>query len=290
MQEPPVPELPLVSALVVSYDCAEALPRCLQALEASEDREKMEVIVVDNGSLDGTADVAATFPSVTLLRLPRNFGFVKALNIAMRTAKSEFFLILDPHVAVEPDTVRRLAAILTEEADAVAVAPLLASGGAELFHLPGPATLAAVWRAGRFDPAPAPGETAPVEFAGFGALLVRGYFLKGLRHIDERYAQSWADAELALQVRRAGKKTLLAPAVRATRSQDAPPEYSAAVHTLLAADFTLGAATYAAKHFGFLAGLKIRLAAVLHALVTFQFTRLRYLVEGQKIDGTQSGF
>jgi hypothetical protein len=156
--------------------------------------------------------------------------------------------------------------------------------------MPSPATLGAVWRAGRFAPAPAPdltGETVPVEFAGFGALLVRGYFLKGLRHIDERYSQSWADAELALQVRRAGKKTLLAPAVRAIRHPDAPPDLSPAARALLAADFVLGAATYAGKHFGFLAGLKIRVAAVLHALASFQFTRLRYLLEGQKIDGTQ---
>jgi N-acetylglucosaminyl-diphospho-decaprenol L-rhamnosyltransferase len=303
MQEPQAPELPLVSALVVSFHCAEALRRCLQALEASADRDKMEVVVVDNGSLDGTPDVAAEFPAVTLLRLPRNFGFVKALNIAMRTAKSEFFLIVDPYVSVEPDTVRKLTAKLTEETDAVAVAPLLASETGEprpeLYRLPGLATLGSICRAGRFTSAAAPDlapETAAVEFAGFGALMVRGYFLKGLRYIDERYAQSWADAELAMQVHRSGRNTLLMPTARAVRHGDAPADWPPNARALLEADFILGAATYAAKHFGSLAGLKIRLAAALQALGSalafrdagFRFARLRYLLSGQRIDGTQS--
>jgi GT2 family glycosyltransferase len=295
MQEPQAPELPLVSALVVSFHCAEALRLCLQALEASQERDRMEVIVVDNGSLDGTPDVAAEFPAVTLLRLPRNFGFVKALNIAMRTAKSEFFLIVDPYVTVEPDTVPRLAAKLTEEADAVAVAPRLLSATGEprfeLYRLPTPASIGSIRRAGRFTAAAAPDpaqETAAVEFAGFGALMVRGYFLKGLRYIDEHYAQSWADAELAMQVRRAGRKTLLMPSVRAVRHGDGPPDMPPSALALLEADFILGAATYAGKHFGFLAGLKIRLAAALQALGSFRLARLRHVVTGQRIDGTQS--
>jgi GT2 family glycosyltransferase len=120
---------PQVSVLIVSYNCAAALRRCLQSVEASADRDKMEVLVIDAGSIDGSAAVVADFSQVVLLTLPRNFGFVKALNIGMRTAKAEFYFYLSPHAEVLPDTIPALAARLSGQADAVAVCPLLRPAG-----------------------------------------------------------------------------------------------------------------------------------------------------------------
>src|ERR1017187_6304910 len=81
MEETPIPIR--TSVLVVSYNMAEALRRCLTALDQSNGRETFEILVVDNGSEDDSLAVIDSFPSVTTLRLPRNFGFVKALNIGM---------------------------------------------------------------------------------------------------------------------------------------------------------------------------------------------------------------
>ncbi len=294
MEETPVPLR--TSVLIVSYNMAEPLRRCLTALDRSTGRETFEVIVVDNGSEDDSLGVIDSFPSVTPLRLPRNFGFVKALNIGMRTAKAEFFLFLNPKTEVLPDTVAALTACLDRAADAVAVSPALArpdgQPAALLYKLPRAANLCAIAAAGAFEAAP-PGEsaaeTAPVEMAGLAALLVRGYFLKGLRYIDERYAHSWTDAEVAIQIRRAGKKTILAPAVRAIwhAEDDLKAGMPGAALDLLAADWTLAAATYGSKHFGFVAGLKVRTLGALSALFSFRMRRFSYLAGGQKIDGTQ---
>ncbi|MGD0200150.1 MAG: glycosyltransferase family 2 protein [Bryobacteraceae bacterium] len=304
MEETQTPP-PQVSVLIVCYNRAAALDRCLKALEQSEGRETFEIIVVDNGSLDGSAAVAAEFPAVTLLRLPRNFGLTKALNIAMRTAKAELFLLLNPRTEVQAGTVTGLAAPLAEQSDAVAVCPLLVTPegrpALQLFRLPRPETVAALARAGAFQPADAPegaGDLAAVEFAGFAALMIRGYFLKALRYIDERYAHAWADAEVAVQIRRAGRKTLLAGGVRAVWHQedDLRPTMPADALALLAADWALGAATLAGKHFGFAAGLKVRLATLAAwALAIFRFRdvgfslrRFMCLLSGRKIDGTQT--
>jgi GT2 family glycosyltransferase len=133
-------------------------------------------------------------------------------------------------------------------------------------------------------------------------LLVRSYFLRGLRYIDERYAQSWADAEVAAQIRRAAKKIYLLPVARAVRHDDGDflSSLPADARALLSADWVLGAAAYAGKHFGFLAGLKLRLGAMFAALgqailalvrlreIGYHFSRLRYLLSGQKTDGTQT--
>jgi glycosyltransferase involved in cell wall biosynthesis len=295
VQAPP----PLVSVLVVSYNCAAALRRSLAALEASNDRDKMEILVVDNGSVDGSPEVAAEFPHVILLKLPRNFGYTKAVNIGMRTAKGEFYFCLDPNVEVLPETVTGLAARLTAETDAAGVCPLL-EPAPDLYQLPMPETVSRIARTGAYLPASPPdlaGEKIAVEFPSFAAFMVRSYFLKGLRYIDERYAQTWADAEIALQIRRAGKKILLFPGIRATRRppEEPPPPMPPAVRALLASDWAAGAAVYAGKHFGFFSGLKVRLGAIfasLGSLLRFRdssycFSRLVNVVSGSKVDGTQ---
>jgi GT2 family glycosyltransferase len=295
MEETPIPLR--TSVLIVSYNMAEPLRRCLTALDRSTGRESFEIIVVDNGSEDSSLAVIDSFPSVTPLRLPRNFGFVKALNIGMRTAKGEFFLFLNPKTEVLADTVTALTTRLEEAADAVAVSPVLATPEGQpagiLYKLPSPGNLRAVAAAGQFEAAPVPetgAQTVPVEFAAFAALLVRAYFLKGLRYIDERYAHSWADAEVAIQIRRAGKKTLLAPDVRAIwHAEDGLKQrMPAAALDLLVADWTLAAATYGGKHFGFVAGMKVRLLGALSALFSARLRLFSYLAGGQKIDGTQA--
>jgi hypothetical protein len=295
MEETQTP--PQVSVLVVSYNHAAALRRCLEALERSEERERFEIIVVDNGSQDESVEVMAAFPSVTPLHLPRNFGFTKALNIGMRTAKAEFYCFLNPRTEVGPATIRTLAARLEQEPEAAAVCPAFTdAGGAAvslLYRLPGPENIGALAGAGAYEPAPPPpggDDAAPVELASFACFLTRAYFLKGLRYIDEKYAQSWGDAEISAQIRRSGKKVLHVTSARAVwhTEDDLRASMPAVALTLLAADWTLGAAAFAGKHFGFAAGWKIRITAALGALFSFRFRRFLYLVSGQRVDGTQA--
>src|SRR5947209_14906981 len=78
---------PRVTALVVSRNCAEDLRRCLAGLESTVPRNMLEILVVDNGSRDESATMDSEFPSAQFLRMPKNFGITKALNIGLRTAK-----------------------------------------------------------------------------------------------------------------------------------------------------------------------------------------------------------
>src|SRR5271163_263648 len=72
---------PKVTALIFSYHSAPALRRCLGAIEGSNDRSRIEIIVVDCGSHDESPQLDSEFSSVTILRLPRYFGRTKAFNI-----------------------------------------------------------------------------------------------------------------------------------------------------------------------------------------------------------------
>jgi GT2 family glycosyltransferase len=283
--EEPAPA-PKVTALIFSYDSAPALRRCLAALEGSNAREMIEILVVDCGSHDESPQLDSEFTNVTILRLPRYFGRTKALNIATRTAQGEYLFYLTPQVEVLPDTIPSLLAYLQSNAEAAAVAPLLvdteAKQAVEFYRLPTPATGVELVPVAIDKSAPA----VSLEYATFQALLVQKYFVVGINYFDERYGEFFSDAELCYQIRRASRKTMALPVVTALYTANSP--YSESAATLLTADRIHGAAVYFGKHFGFMTGLMFRLKAILTALFTFKLSLFLALVSGAKIDGSQT--
>src|SRR5277367_6218257 len=284
--EEELPPTPKVTALIFSYDSAPALCRCLAALESSNDRASIEILVVDCGSHDESPQLDSEFPGIIILRLPRYFGRTRALNIGTRTAAGEFLFLLTPEVEVLPNTVPALLAWLESDSEAAAVAPLLldteSRPAAQFFRLPTPQT-GTERSAVEIDKT---AESVLVEYATFQALLVRKYFFKGINYLDERYGEFWADAELGFQIRRAARKTLALPQVTALYTPCSP--YSSAADTIFAADRVHGAAVYFGKHYGFATGLLFRIKSALGALFTLHLGLFGALVSGSKIDGSQT--
>ena len=273
-QEEKVP--PKVTALVVSYNRMENLRRAIQALEASEGRETMQIMVVDNGSRDGSAQLESEFPNTRFIRMPKNFGLTKALNIGLRASEGEYVFLLHEDTEVEPNAARALIEILDTQPDAVAACPLLVDAEGR----PAP-QLADLPPGGPFRSAEVDAEPYAVTYATGAALMVRAFFVKGMGQIDERYGQYGSDAEIAYQVYRVNKKTLLVPTVRAIhhgRSRRSG---------LRDADFRMGVAVYLGKHRGIASGIAARVGNVLGALFGGRFGEFRNLAAGQKIDGTQ---
>ncbi|MCU0248284.1 MAG: glycosyltransferase, partial [Bryobacter sp.] len=89
---------PAAAVVIVVNNQRDALVRCLRSLEASTIRQRMEIIVVDSGSGDGSGRVDEEFEQITVLRLPRDFGKSRARNIGVRTAKADLLLFTDPRV------------------------------------------------------------------------------------------------------------------------------------------------------------------------------------------------
>ncbi|HYI96395.1 MAG TPA: glycosyltransferase [Bryobacteraceae bacterium] len=275
------PRPPRVTALIVSRNCAGQLQTCLEALDGSVDRDRLEIVVIDNGSEDKSADIPHNFPSVQSMRLPKNFGWTKAANIGMRTAKGDAILFLPPNVIVEPDTISRLATRLDDSESLGAVYPFVD----RWYRLPDRDALAQACRTGELpNPQPTPTDAAEVavDYAPGAPMLVRKIFLRGMNYFDERFGESWSDLELCWQLRNAGKAILVLPQVRVQYGPECEREQDA-VHL---ADRKLGAAAYLGKHFGSAAGVKFRVSAALGALGKAQFSELSAIVSGQKIDGT----
>jgi GT2 family glycosyltransferase len=87
---------PLVSVIVVNYNGADALERCLEALVADTDDASAEVLVVDNASSDGSPEmVRSEFPEISLLPNTTNEGYGAAMNDALRSTRSPYVLVLN---------------------------------------------------------------------------------------------------------------------------------------------------------------------------------------------------
>lgn len=276
-----------MSAILVGWNQVEPLRRAVAALERSIDRERLEILVVDLGSQDGSAQLDSEFPAIVILRLPHNFGATKAMNIGTRTAKADLVFYLSPDVEVAPDTVSKLADKLEGDSDAAAVCPLLVDEegkpASRVYKLPVKESFKGEMPTVPID---VNRESVNVEYPGRDAVLVRKQFVKGMNYFDERYGEYWADADLAMQIRRGLKKIRLYPSISAVKHADTSPD---AAKGLLAADRAGGAAAFIGKYHGFMAGLGFRIGAIFRALGHFDFKQLVALASGQKIDGSQGG-
>ncbi len=100
---------PGVSVTIVTFESARDLPRCLDAL-AAQTEPPVEVIVIDNGSMDGSGEVARRHDVVTHFeRNAHNRGFAAAQNQALHRAAAPWALTLNPDVTLAPDFLAALA-------------------------------------------------------------------------------------------------------------------------------------------------------------------------------------
>ncbi len=91
----------LVSVLVVNWNGREFLADCICSVLRQTHRE-IEIIVVDNGSRDGSVDVVREqFPEVTLIENEENVGFPRALNQAIAASHGSWVLVLNPDTYID---------------------------------------------------------------------------------------------------------------------------------------------------------------------------------------------
>jgi GT2 family glycosyltransferase len=115
-----------VSVCVVNWNCRELLRACLASLVDADHGVELEVIVVDNGSIDGAAAMAAwEFPQVRLIRNDDNRGFARANNQAARAASGDYLFFLNNDTQVAPGAIRTLVEYLAARPEAILVGPRL---------------------------------------------------------------------------------------------------------------------------------------------------------------------
>jgi GT2 family glycosyltransferase len=212
----------LLAVLVLSFNKREYTIRCLESVRAFE-YAPCEVIVVDNASTDGTADVvAARFPEVHLIRSERNLGAAGGRNLGIRWANQHlpygYLLFLDDDTTSHPRLATELVIELRRHSDAGLVTPkayrsgagrTLASAGGMRVRL-GAGSIADIG-AGEPDNGQYEQRTAVDSCVGF-AVLARREAVERSGGFDERYnPYGWEEVDLSLRIRELGYRIYYAP-------------------------------------------------------------------------------
>ena len=219
-------ERPLVSAVVVNLNQRDLLRACLASLDTALRRlsDAHEVVVVDNGSVDGSADmVGSEFPHAKLVALEHNTGFAGGISSGIRSSTGEWILCVNNDATVAPDAIIELLRVGESGGARVgSVAALMVfadrpdvinSAGIEIDRL----GVASDRLLG--EPVDA-SESEPVEVFGTsaGAALYRRAMLEEVP-FDESFFAYYEDVDVAWRARMFG----LALPVRAESGREAPP-------------------------------------------------------------------
>jgi GT2 family glycosyltransferase len=221
---------PPTSVVVPNWNGLRWLPGCLHSL-ARQDLPADEVIVVDNGSTDGSLEyLRREHPQVRIIALSTNTGFAHAANRGLMAAGGEAIALINTDVELAADWIARMAAAL--EGD-----PGFGSVACKMLSLEDPACVydagdvlrrdgACEQRGrfgrddGRYD---SPGE---VFGACAGAALYRRAALRDVGGFDERYFAYLEDVDLALRLRLAGWRCAYEPAVALHAGEGSSSELS----------------------------------------------------------------
>lgn len=115
-----------LSIIIVSYNSRRHLERCIGSVEKLKDNLVKEIILVDNGSTDGSiAYVKENWPKVTVVENGSNIGFAAANNAGIRHSSGKYLMFLNPDTELSNDTAEKLASYFEHTGDAGIVAPKL---------------------------------------------------------------------------------------------------------------------------------------------------------------------
>lgn len=195
--------------------------RIAQALAALGAGWRERCTVIDNDSRDATADLLRDrFPEVTVLRLPRNFGFGAAINAAVARSDAEIVVVMNDDVVCEPTAIDALIAPFADAAVGMAVGVLLDAENPRRIDSAGVTCDPAVGALdfmrgadiGELDrvAADAGGPLGPTG----GLAAYRRVAFDAVGGFDEGFFAYYEDVDLALRLRAAGWASRFVPAAR----------------------------------------------------------------------------
>jgi GT2 family glycosyltransferase len=226
--------LPDVSIVIVSLNTRQYLSRCLAAIPRAADRLRFEVVVVDNGSTDGTqAMLAEAIPQVRLIQSAENLGFGRANNVGAGAGRGRTVLLLNSDCEPQPGSLGKLLAALDQDPSLGGVFCRLLNADGTLqpsVHraFPTPWTLLgevfflsplryAIYRHPSLHPwllgstIRAHSRAHDVAWGGAACMLIRREVFQTLGGFDERFFMYCEDMDLCKRIRDAGYRLRYLP-------------------------------------------------------------------------------
>lgn len=201
---------PLVSVVIPTFNNKDSLLQCLKSLTVSS-YKNIEIIVVDNGSTDGTSEaVKQYFPEVKLITLNENTGVTGGRNTGAKVAKGEFILFLDHDMVADKEMIKILVEIMQKNAN-------IGISGPVIYYYDEPEK---IWAAGTsinmltgkisFNNVMSSDEYFEVQVMP-AAIMVRRDVLRRVGLFDDTFFATYEDTDLCFRIRKAGYKVVCVP-------------------------------------------------------------------------------
>ncbi len=245
-----------LSIIIVTYNSGSFIEACLRSILEAMKVIDHELIVVDNGSTDGTCRlIQQGFPGATLIQSPTNIGFAKANNLGLQRAKGRFVLLINPDTLWKRGNITKAIQFLEDHPEIGALGcrliledgtwqkshgnfPTLGKELKEALYLP---RFFPQWRCcqGMFTYKERIGQ-GPVDWVSGTFFLSSPKIIQGAGGFDERYFMYYEDIDLSKGIREKGKEIFYDPAIEIIHYQRIPSVY----------DFGESPYLYFDKHFG----------------------------------------
>lgn len=206
-----------ISIVIISWNTKQVTRDCLRSLDQSLAADKLasqtEVIVVDNGSTDGSpAMIKKEFPHVTLILNRQNVGFGRANNQGIAKANGDRILLLNSDTIVFPGAVKKLSAFVEAHPRAGVVGPRLKNADGtpqpSAGSFPDPWTVFLMLFMEHFVPVrrvrAAFPKSRPVDWVMGAAMMCRAAALREVKGFDEGIFLYMEEVELCYRLKKAG--------------------------------------------------------------------------------------
>ena len=253
-----------LSVIIVNYNVKFFLEQCLKSVFRSGKDLDMEVIVVDNNSVDGSVNmIKEKFPQVKLIANKENTGFSKANNQGINISSGKYVLILNPDTIVEDDTLPKVVKFMDENPDAGGLGVKMLDGNGRFLpeskrSLPTPAVafykifglsslfpkskIFGKYHLGYLDN----NKTHQVEILPGAFMLVRRKVLDEIGYLDEDFFMYGEDIDLSWRIIKAGYKNYYFPETRIIHYKGESTKKSSINYVIV---FYKAMVIFARKHF-----------------------------------------
>jgi GT2 family glycosyltransferase len=298
-----------LSVCIVNWNGGDFLPSCVRSVYEGAGNLELEVIIVDNGSTDGSAvEIERLFPEATVIDHGRNDGFAAANNIAIGRSGGRYLLFLNPDTVVDSGSIELMVSFLDEEKTAGAL-------GCKLYH---PDT-GSVESSARSDPDPLPllwnlvyidrlfprsplfgryrmsnrseDERREVDWVTGACMLARREAIEEVGGFDTRFFMYCEDIDICLRMRTNGWKVYYLPEAevghyRGRSSEQLGGEGEGALSMWGAGQYTRSIIRFYRKHYG---GKRTALLRVM-LIITSLLKAIGWLTVGTATRGAREGW
>ncbi len=180
--------------------------------------KEYEVIVVDNGSTDGSQEYIITnFPSVNLICNESNYGFCKGNNIGIRASKGEYIVLLNNDTVVEPDWLQQLYdCMIADSTVGICASKLIYYSERDMLDAAGDgySVCGAGFKRGHLEPVTSYEMDEYTFGACAGAAMYKKEMLDKIGLLDEDFFVAYEDSDLSLRAQLAGYRCKFASKAR----------------------------------------------------------------------------